>query len=88
MRKPSTTVYGSARSVGQWAVYSFEGDIHLLDTHSGNFRRITQTAEVETEPSFTRDERKIVFRRGDNYFLFREGEPLIQQLTDIRWQRS
>jgi len=78
--------YTAARDQsGRWAVYSFEGDIYLLDTHSGKFRRITQTAEAETEPSFTRDERKIAFRRGDNLFLIpREGEPLIQQLTDIR----
>jgi dipeptidyl aminopeptidase/acylaminoacyl peptidase len=78
--------YTAARDEsGRWAVYSFEGDIHLLDTHSGKFRKITQTAESETEPSFTRDEKKILFRRGDNLFLIpREGEPLIQQLTDIR----
>ena len=70
---------------GRWAVYSFEGDVHLLDTHSGKFRKVTQTAEAETEPSFAHDETKISFRRGDNLFLIpREGEPLIQQLTDIR----
>ena len=70
--------YTAARDQsGRWAVYSFEGDIHLLDTHSGKFRKITQTAESETEPSFTRDEKKISFRRGDNLFLIpREGEPL------------
>jgi len=81
-----TPPYTAARDrSGRWAIYSFEGDIHLLDTHTGKFRKITQTAEIETEPSFTRDEMKIVFRRGDNFFLIpREGEPLIQQLTDIR----
>ena len=78
--------YTAARDQsGRWAVYSFEGDIHLLDTYSGRYRKVTQTAESETEPSFTRDERKISFRRGDNLFLIpREGEPLIRQLTDIR----
>jgi len=78
--------YTAARDrSGRWAVYSFEGDIHLLDTHSGKFRKITQTAESETEPSFTHDEKKISFRRGDNLFLIpREGEALIRQLTDIR----
>jgi len=78
--------YTAARDQsGRWAVYSFEGDIHLLDTHSGSFRKITQTVESETDPSFTRDDKKIWFRRGDNLFLIpREGEPLIQQLTDIR----
>jgi dipeptidyl aminopeptidase/acylaminoacyl peptidase len=78
--------YTAARDrSGRWAVYSFEGDIHLLDTHSGRFRKITQTAEVETEPAFTQDEKKIVFRRGDNLFLIpREGDPLLQQLTDFR----
>ena len=77
--------YTAARDQsGRWAVYSFEGDIHLLDTHSGKFRKITRTAESETEPSFTRDEKKILFRRGDNLFLIpREGEPQVQQLTDI-----
>ncbi|HET6962687.1 MAG TPA: prolyl oligopeptidase family serine peptidase [Terriglobia bacterium] len=78
--------YTAARDQsGRWAVYSFEGDIYLLDTHSGKLRKITQTVESETEPSFTRDEKKIWFRRGDNLFLIpREGELLIQQLTDIR----
>jgi dipeptidyl aminopeptidase/acylaminoacyl peptidase len=77
--------YTAARDQsGRWAVYSFEGDIHLLDTHSGKFRKITHTAESETEPSFTRDEKKILFRRGDNLFLIpRAGEPQVQQLTDI-----
>ena len=70
---------------GRWAVYSFEGDIYLLDTAAGKFRNITQTAEAETDPAFTRDERKISFRRGDNLFvLSKEGESLIRQLTDIR----
>ena len=78
--------YTAARDLsGRWAVYSFEGDIHLLDTHSGKYRKITQTSEVETEPSFTKDEKKIAFRRGDNLFLIpREGDPTLQQLTDIR----
>lgn len=78
--------YTAARDrSGRWAVYSFEGDIHLLDTHSGKFRKVTQTAETETEPSFTQDEKKLVFRRGDNLFLVpREGEPLLRQLTDFR----
>ncbi|MSO21879.1 MAG: hypothetical protein EXQ58_01215, partial [Acidobacteria bacterium] len=78
--------YASARDQsGRWAVYSFEGDICLLDTHFGKLRKITQTAEAETEPSLTHDEKKISFRRGDNLFLIpREGEPLLQQLTDIR----
>ena len=70
---------------GRWAVYSFEGDIYLLDTATGKFRNITQTAEAETDPAFTRDEKKISFRRGDNLFVVsKEGESLIRQLTDIR----
>ena len=78
--------YTAERDVsGRWAVYSFEGDIHLLDTHSGRFRKITQTAEVETDPAFTRDGGRISFRRGENLFLIpRKGEPFVRQLTDIR----
>ncbi|MCI0419398.1 MAG: prolyl oligopeptidase family serine peptidase [Acidobacteria bacterium] len=70
---------------GRWAVYAFEGDIYLLDTHSGKFRKITETPESESDPAFTGDEKKIVFRRGDNLFLISlAGESSLRQLTDIR----
>lgn len=72
-------------SSGRWALYSFEGDIYLLDTHSERLRKITNSSEGETEPRFTSDARRVVFRRGDNlYRLPLEGEASLHQLTDLR----
>ncbi len=70
---------------GRWAVYSFEGDIHLLDTNSGRVRKITNSPEVETEPRFASEGTAVTFRRGDNLFLLQlEGAVQLRQLTDLR----
>ena len=58
---------------GRWAVYAFEGDIVLLDTHSGKLRKLTETPDGESDPRLTRNEKQVVFRRGDNLFLTKIG---------------
>lgn len=70
---------------GRWAVYAFEGDIHLLDTHSGRVRKVTHSPEAESDPKFAAEATKVAFRRGDNLFLLPlEGPASLRQLTDLR----
>ncbi len=70
---------------GRWALYEFEGDIHLLDTHSRKLLKITDSPETESDPRFLADSKKVTFRRGDNlYLLPLEGPSLLRQLTDLR----
>ncbi|MEW5974885.1 MAG: prolyl oligopeptidase family serine peptidase [Acidobacteriota bacterium] len=70
---------------GRHALYSYDGDLYLLNTISKEHRRLTVTEDKETDPHFSDDEKQIIFRRGDNLFrLPLEGESTIEQLTDLR----
>ena len=65
-------------------VFADEGDIFLYDHERGERRRLTETTEAETNPRFTRDNRRVYFTRQNNlYLLSLDGGPLTQ-LTDIR----
>lgn len=72
-------------------VYADEGDIFLYDHATGTRRQITATTEVESNPHFMPDGRRITFERGGNLYLLTlsagkqeaEGSQL-RQLTDIR----
>ena len=70
---------------GRYAVYVFEGDIIWLDTNEKAFRKLTDTAEAESDPQLSHDRKTVAFRRGDNLFSIpSEGLPVFRQLTDIR----
>jgi len=65
-------------------VFSEEGDLFLYDHAKGARRPLTRTVEPESNPRFTRDQRRVFFTRQNNlYVLPLDGGPL-EQLTDIR----
>jgi len=65
-------------------VFADEGDIFLYDHERGARRPLTRTVEAESNPRFTRDQRRVFFTRQNNlYVLPLDGGPL-EQLTDIR----
>jgi dipeptidyl aminopeptidase/acylaminoacyl peptidase len=65
-------------------VFADEGDIFLYDHERGARRALTRTVEPESNPRFTRDQRRVFFTRQNNlYVLPLEGGPL-EQLTDLR----
>ncbi len=68
----------------KWTVFAASGDIQLYDHASGKSRRITYTADIESNPRFTRDSKRIAFVRGNNLFVMSIDTPSIVQLTDIR----
>lgn len=65
-------------------VFSRDGDIYLYDQLAGKSRRLTKTADVESNPAFTHDEKRIIFLRSGNLFVSSPGDGSIEQLTDIR----
>ncbi len=63
-------------------VFEQDGDlfIHRLDTHETT--RLTRTAARESNPRFSPDGQRIVYREGDN--LYSRDASGVEQLTDIR----
>ncbi len=65
-------------------VFAHDDDIFLYDHQSGHTRRITRTADVESNPHFTRDGKRVWFTRSNNLYLLSLDDGSIEELTDIR----
>lgn len=65
-------------------VYSKNGDIFYKDLKNNLVKRITQTVEPESNPQFSFQQQKVVYRRDQNLYAWdiKTGETL--QLTNIR----
>lgn len=75
---------GEYNKEGTKKVYLKDGDIYLLDIPSMNIQQITNTTERETSPTFSFDEKKILFVRNSNLFSIELESGLLKQLTDFR----
>lgn len=65
-------------------LYEKNGDIFLLDVSTGKTTQITFTTEREFNPTFSSDERKVVFIAGMNLFSWEIGTGVFVQLSDFR----
>jgi len=65
-------------------VYTSEGDLFLWDFNTDKRRQLTKTTDVEANPQFTLDEKRISFSRGGNLYVMSLDTGFIEQLTDIR----
>ncbi len=65
-------------------VFEHDGDIYVYDRAGGQSRRLTKTSEVESDPHFTRDGRRVWFTRDSNLYILALDGGSIEQLTDIR----
>src|SRR5258708_15163364 len=50
-------------------VYARNGDIYLYDYTTDRGRQITKTADIESNPHFTRDGNRLYFTRSDNLYV-------------------
>jgi len=64
-------------------VYAAEGDLFLYDFSTDHRRQLTKTADVETNPQFTRDEKHIAFTRSGNLYTMSLEDGMIEQMTEI-----
>jgi len=65
------------------AVYALDGDIFVYDFGSDKARQLTKTAEAESNPAFTHDEKGVAFTRGGNLFLMSLETGMLEQMTEI-----
>jgi dipeptidyl aminopeptidase/acylaminoacyl peptidase len=69
---------------GRTKVVGSGGDLFLVDVAAGTSRRLTQTLDIESNPTFSADGRDVYFTRNDNIYALTLDGGLIRQLTDIR----
>ena len=67
-------------------LFERDDDLFLIDLKSGNVRQLTNTVDAETDPVFSGDEQRVVFRRGGsgtNLFSIDLTTGELTQLTDF-----
>ncbi|MCI0489606.1 MAG: prolyl oligopeptidase family serine peptidase [Blastocatellia bacterium] len=65
-------------------LFGDEGDLFLYDHAAGRRRQITSTTDRESNPRFTKDQRRIYFTNSNNLFMMSLDSGSITQMTDIR----
>lgn len=64
--------------------YSKNEDIFLVDAKTGAEKRVTKTAEAESNPSFIENDTKIVYTRNQNLFSWDIASGLTTQLSNFQ----
>lgn len=65
-------------------VYEKDGDIYLLDLKTQRTRRVTNTAERETDPGFAQRGQLLVYTRAQNLYTWNPATGETTQRTDFR----
>lgn len=65
-------------------VYEKNGDIFLLDLATGRSTQLMSTTERESSPTFSGDEKRIIFTTAGNLFSFELATGLFTQVTDFK----
>ena len=65
-------------------VFAEDGNIFLYDHLKAQRRTLIKTADPESNPHFTFDQKSIYFTRQNNLFVMSIADGSLEQLTDIR----
>jgi dipeptidyl aminopeptidase/acylaminoacyl peptidase len=82
---PRQHVYSRDRSL---MLYVRNGDVFLHDVASGRVQQVTATLQGVSSPSFTGDERGVVWVSGNNLYRWDRQSGQLLQLTDFRSGQS
>lgn len=63
---------------------SYQGDLYVVDVARSAARRLTETTEAESSPTFSVDGRTLYYVRDDDVFAIELATGLTRQLTDVR----
>jgi dipeptidyl aminopeptidase/acylaminoacyl peptidase len=64
-------------------VFIDDGDVYLYDSAAKKRRALTKTVDAEANPRFTRDEKRVAYRRGNNLFVLSLADGSTLQVTNI-----
>ena len=65
-------------------VYASGGDLYVLDNTTGKIQQLTKTTDIEANPHFLPDGKRIWFTRGGNVYVMSLDSGLLEQMSDIR----
>lgn len=65
-------------------VYARDGDLFVYDNGTGKTRQLTRTTDIEINPRFLRDGKRIAFTRSNNLYVLSLEDGTLVQMTDIR----
>jgi dipeptidyl aminopeptidase/acylaminoacyl peptidase len=75
--------FGSRTRDRKKLAYAEEGDIFIYDFSTNTKRQVTKTTDVESNPQFTFDEKRVTFVRGGNLYAMSLDSGMLEELTDI-----
>ncbi len=78
------TAGGSYSKNGKYKVYEDVGDIYWMDLGTGAVRPITQTVDRESSPEFSEDDQKVIYRSGNNLFVWETATGNTRQLSNFK----
>jgi dipeptidyl aminopeptidase/acylaminoacyl peptidase len=78
-----SAVYSEAGDLHAWV---YAGDIYMSDGEG--IRQVTRTTAPESNPAFMTDGRRITFQRDQQYFVFDPETGLVEQVTNIRFEKD
>ena len=64
-------------------VYQSKGDIYILNTTTGVNTPVTQTEDVETNPSFINNDEWVVYHKNKNLYAWQIKTGLTKQITNF-----
>jgi len=64
-------------------VYASSDDLYVLDNTTGKIQQLTKTTEVEANPHFLPDGKRIWFTRGGNVYAMSLDSGMLVQMSDI-----
>lgn len=70
------------------ALFERNGDLMLLDVNKGSEKVLVYTIDRESNASFSADERKVIFQRGENLFSLTLSDGSLLQLSNLSRARK
>jgi len=64
--------------------YVRDGDIFVYDLPSSKTQQLTKTTDIETNPRFLTDGKRVSFMRANNLYVMSLDNGMLVQMTDIR----
>jgi dipeptidyl aminopeptidase/acylaminoacyl peptidase len=81
IRSTGNYVYNTSRSA---YVFAKDGDIFYTELKTGKVKRITQTADVESNPQFSFNDTKVAYINRQNLYVWDIASGEIMQLTNLQ----
>ncbi len=82
--KSAPPVAGDTTKDKRLTIYARDGDIFIYDSVGGKTQQVTKTGDVEANPHFLRDGKRIYFTRTNNLYVLGLDTGSLFQMTDIR----